>query len=350
MSTVIAGWQSWSDTRRLKGTFPRRHFDPLETDKPDLGKKVVVDKRFKAPTGWCSWHCFGGEISESIILTQVRRAAEFGLEYILIDDGWTVWGDWLSVDKKKFPHGLKALVNKIRSFGLRVGIWWAPMLAKSSSELFKRHPGWFIDHLEGTQYSIFDIFIRDKRRGLDLSNPNVQKYLNSVLDYFLDCGFELLKSDFLYAGHFDKAHKTGKTPDLLLRDLLKSVYDRNFYSIACGCPLTPAIGVVDAMRISDDINIPQFNNIWPLNRIMTRQRVMQLSSNINSRLTSEEFWHLDPDAFISDPSLGISFPQAEVLASLIEKCRGVVFFGDNLALLRPYQLKLVERLISSRSM
>ena len=347
MNISLLGWQSWSDTRRPAGSYPQRYFSPFHQDNL-INYHPVRSKpqRRTAPTGWCSWHYFGTHITEQIILNQIKAAAELGLEFILIDDGWTTWGDWLFADKNKFPHGLKWLVKKIKLNGLKAGLWWAPLLAKSSSGLFHQHPDWFVQNLEGTQVSPLDIFIPDKRRILDLENPGVIAYLNQVLDYFSDSGFELLKSDFLYAAHFNPKFTSGAVPDNLLKRLLSTVHRRSFYSIACGCPLVPAIGVVDAIRISDDINIPQLNHLWPLNHIVVSQRISQLSANLESRLLTQPLWHLDPDAFISDPLLGINPSQSEKLVQLIQKSNGVIFLGDDLTSLTSPQSDLIGRLIN----
>lgn len=345
MNLDLVGWQSWSDTRRSTGSYPRRYFSPFHQNNIiKYDATSLKSHRRNAPTGWCSWHHFGTNINEQIILDQTKAAAELNLEFVLIDDGWTTWGDWLFTDEDKFPHGLKRLVKKIKTFGLKAGLWWAPLLAKSSSRLFHQHPGWFVQNLEGTQVSPLDIFIRNKRRVMDLENPLVIKYLNHILDFFSDCGIELLKSDFLYANHFNPKFTSPTTPDNLLRHLLSTIYRKGFYSIACGCPLVPAIGVVDAMRISDDINLPQLNHVWPINNLIVHQRINQLSANLKSRFHTRHLWHLDPDAFISDQTLGITPSQAKKLAHLIQKSNGVVFLGDDLTSLTPSQSDLISQL------
>lgn len=345
-SARIIGWQSWSDTRRPTGSYPYRYFSPFRgTEHTKLCPSPPKIQHKKAPTGWCSWHYFGGNINEQTILDQAKIASELNLEFILIDDGWTTWGDWLFTDRDKFPHGLKWLVKKLRLYGLKTGLWWSPMLAKASSNLFREHPSWFIQNLEGTQVSPLDSLLQDKRRVLNLENPFVTRHLNQVLDHFSDCGIKLLKSDFLYAGHFNSKFTSSTIPDSLLHHLLSTVHEKNFYSIACGCPLIPAIGVVDAIRISEDINIPMLNHVWPLNRLIIQQRINQLSANITSRLKTRLLWDLDPDAFISSPKLGVTPSQAKKLALLVNECKGVVFLGDDLKSLSSSQLTLINQLI-----
>nr|OGC90898.1 MAG: hypothetical protein A2V48_01970 [Candidatus Amesbacteria bacterium RBG_19FT_COMBO_48_16] len=340
MPVSFIGWQSWSDCARPHRKSPPRYHSPHHKNVTQVHTPQPIRPRFPPPTGWCSWHYFGPYINEQIILDQAKASVDLNLnlDYILIDDGWTTWGDWHTPDLRRFPHGLKWLVKQIKSLGLKAGLWWAPLLAKSSSKLFHRHPDWFIPNLEGTQVSPLDTFIRHKRRVLDLENPQVAKYLKSVLDFFTDCGFKLLKSDYLYAFYFNPKFKSSQIPDSLLHQLLAVIYQLPLFSVACGCPLAPAVGVVDAMRISEDINIPHLKHLWPVNRLIHASRLRHLESNLKSRFSTRQLWHLDPDAFICHPAHGLTHHQVLRLQTLINRANGLKFLGDNLALLSPVQI------------
>jgi alpha-galactosidase len=85
------------------------------------------------PMGWNSWNTFAANISEAV----VRKTADVlvssgmkaaGYQYLVIDDGWmamerdSITGD-LVPDPKKFPGGLKKLVDYVHSKGLKFGIY-----------------------------------------------------------------------------------------------------------------------------------------------------------------------------------------------------------------------------------
>jgi len=85
------------------------------------------------PMGWNSWNMFGPRISE----TAVRETAdamsalglrEYGYEYIVIDDCWSVkdgrdtHGN-LVPDPQKFPSGMKALADYVHNLGFKIGIY-----------------------------------------------------------------------------------------------------------------------------------------------------------------------------------------------------------------------------------
>jgi alpha-galactosidase len=83
------------------------------------------------PMGWNTFNTFAGNFDEKII----RKMADIlvssgmkgaGYQYIIIDDNWTNTRDslgFLTVDKGRFPSGLKALSDYIHSKGLKLGLY-----------------------------------------------------------------------------------------------------------------------------------------------------------------------------------------------------------------------------------
>jgi alpha-galactosidase len=63
-----------------------------------------------------------------------------GVDLIVLDDGWfaernddtSSLGDWV-VDKEKFPHGLKDLVDELNQMGCRFGLWVEPEMVSEHS-------------------------------------------------------------------------------------------------------------------------------------------------------------------------------------------------------------------------
>lgn len=344
----VAGWQSWSYPGHRSRGLPKRYFSPFGQDKFVFTPKKITRKR--AITGWCSWHWFGSNINQDIILNQAKFIAKnrrtFPVEYILVDDGWCKWGDWLEPDTKKFPLGMKHLAQDIKKLGLKPGIWIAPFLAAFSSHLFHRYPEWFTrdshgNIVEGTKVGPLDFMIPSKRGILDLRNPKVQTYLKKVIDSLEDWGYQLVKLDFLYAGHYNPTFLTSEKPDQLLNDFLRSIKRShpNIYTIACGSPLKSAISAVDAIRISDDINFPQLKYIWPFNSYITSQRLNQLEANLKHRSILSRVVHLDLDAFICHRAHGISSKQILRLQEIIKNSHGPKFLGDDLTKLTKQEVE-----------
>ncbi len=81
--------------------------------------------------GWSSWNTYGVEINDSLIKAQADAMlklgfAEKGYKYINIDDGYFGGRDEngkLLIHPKRFPNGLKGLVDYIHALGLKAGIY-----------------------------------------------------------------------------------------------------------------------------------------------------------------------------------------------------------------------------------
>lgn len=85
------------------------------------------------PMGWNSWNAFQTTINEKLVmqtadLMVANGMKEAGYSYIVLDDGWmererdSITGQ-LIPDRKKFPNGMKALVDYVHSRGLKFGLY-----------------------------------------------------------------------------------------------------------------------------------------------------------------------------------------------------------------------------------
>jgi alpha-galactosidase len=85
------------------------------------------------PMGWNSWNTFQTNINEELVkgIADVMIASgmkDAGYSYIVLDDGWMAMerdaktGD-LVPDPKKFPNGLKPVIDYVHSKGLKFGLY-----------------------------------------------------------------------------------------------------------------------------------------------------------------------------------------------------------------------------------
>lgn len=85
------------------------------------------------PMGWNSWNTFGYKINETVVRETADALVstglkDYGYEYIVIDDCWSVRdrrdsnGD-LIANPEKFPNGIKALADYVHSKGFKIGIY-----------------------------------------------------------------------------------------------------------------------------------------------------------------------------------------------------------------------------------
>jgi alpha-galactosidase len=117
---------------------------------------------------------------------QASAAAELGIERFVLDDGWfgkrdndtTSLGDW-DIDARKYPDGLKPLVDHVTGLGMQFGIWFEPEMVNPVSELYKAHPDWALT-IEGRP-----ILESRTQLVLDLTRPEVSDYLFGKIDAVL---------------------------------------------------------------------------------------------------------------------------------------------------------------------
>ena len=144
-----------------------------------------------------SWEASYFNISEAKLLRLARKAKSVGIELFVMDDGWfggrnddtSSLGDWYP-NKKKLPHGVKGICDKVRKLGLEFGIWVEPEMVSRNSELYRAHPDWAMEipgkkHSEGRNQMV-----------LDLSNTEVQDYLiKAMSDVFSSADISYVKWD-----------------------------------------------------------------------------------------------------------------------------------------------------------
>lgn len=88
-------------------------------------------------------------MNEERLLQEIDAAAEMGVETFVIDDGWHVtFGDW-RYNRERLPNGLKPLVDRMLSHGIRPGIWVSTCGAGKATQRTLDHPEWIIRDAAG---------------------------------------------------------------------------------------------------------------------------------------------------------------------------------------------------------
>ncbi len=131
-----------------------------------------------------SWDGLTNDISQAILEKEADMAARVGIETFVIDAGWFAGGfpagvgNWDRVDRAKFPGGLEAIADYVRSRGMDFGIWLEPERAGPDSDLYRAHPEWFVPHDFGPDFVIPGYCI-------NFALPAAQDYYIEWLDEFV---------------------------------------------------------------------------------------------------------------------------------------------------------------------
>lgn len=165
---------------------------------------IIFKWKAGTPVGWNSW----GVMQEKITLEKANQVVDFfadslkkfrsdGVAYIDLDSYWdNLLKGGLTGDYSK----LKAFADHAKSKGLKPGIYWAPFVDWGFAGGGNRKA-------EGSNYTFGEMWTKigsgyhdiDGARALDPTHPGTQQRMTAVIKKFKECGFEMIKIDFL--GH-----------------------------------------------------------------------------------------------------------------------------------------------------
>jgi len=220
----------------------------------ELGKRFGERSNKPAPRVWCSWYSLYTAIDETILRQVFDGLDDLPFDVLQVDDGWQASiGDWEA--NEKFPSGMAALAERIKSSGRRAGLWLAPLIAVESSRLFREHPDWFLRD-ENRKLVSAGFNWSEQLYALDTSRPEVLEWLSALMKQVRAWGFDYLKLDFLYAGALPGKRFADLPREAAYRAELKTLREAmgaDAYFLACGAPILPSLGLCDALRIGPDV-------------------------------------------------------------------------------------------------
>lgn len=295
-----------------------------------MNVKPLTDKKIK---GYTSWYNYYQKINEKIILRDLDAISEKTdkVNTFQIDDGYqTAVGDWLSINKTKFPNGMKPIVEKIHAKGWQAGLWLAPFGAQKGSKLASEHSDWLVKGKNGKP-----IMVGANWGGfyaIDIDNTDARAYIKNVFDTVLnDWGFDLVKLDFLYATAVVPLHN--KTRGQLAYESIDFLREcvGNKQILGCGVQQMPCFGKVEYMRIGADMDLGWkhkfFRNLTHREDVSTPNAI---HNSVYRRCLNNRAFLCDPDVFLLRRSnIKLTFEQQKVLAKFIKLFGSVLFMSDN---------------------
>jgi alpha-galactosidase len=150
------------------------------------------------PVLYNSWEATTYNVNDAAQEDLAEKAAAIGAERFVMDDGWygqrkdqtAGLGDWY-VNPKKFPNGLKPLIDKVHSLGMDFGLWVEPEMVNPDSDLYRKHPDWVLNFTGRPRTESKNQLV------LNLARPDVRQYIFNVLDKLVsENDIALLKWDY----------------------------------------------------------------------------------------------------------------------------------------------------------
>lgn len=127
--------------------------------------------RREMPVIYNSWLYKFDRFSYKNIMIQIKKAAEIGVEYFVVDAGWfgegenwgDMRGDWEENKSFGFRGRMKEVADAVRDFGMKFGFWLEPECASLEANAPKEHPEYYL--MGNGSYFI------------DFANPDAFKYI-----------------------------------------------------------------------------------------------------------------------------------------------------------------------------
>lgn len=133
-----------------------------------------------------NWEATYFDFDQNKLVGLFKGAKDMGVDMFLLDDGWFAnkyprnddragLGDW-EPNRKKLPDGVPYLVKEAGKAGIKFGIWIEPEMVNPKSELYEKHIDWVLREANRPE-----LYFRNQLV-LDLTNPQVQDYVFSIID------------------------------------------------------------------------------------------------------------------------------------------------------------------------
>jgi alpha-galactosidase len=295
----------------------------------------------KPPQGWCSWYCFGPQVTATQVMENLDWISKHApqLRYVQIDDGYQpAMGDWLATGKA-FGGDIRAVLKEIKKRGFEPALWVAPFIAEQNSQLFREHPEWFMRDADGKPLPSDRVSFGGWRHGpwyaLDATQAPVQRHLENLfrtLNQEWGVTYFKLDANFWGALHGAKLADANATRVEAYRRGMRAILRGAGPAFILGCnhPVWPSMGVIHGSRGSGDIS-----RNWKTISTVARE-------NLHRNWQNGVLWWNDPDALV----LAGALPENEFLFHAVATCAtgGMLLSGDDLTKLPSARAALLKRL------
>jgi alpha-galactosidase len=297
-----------------------------------------------APTLWSHWYHYYGDATSADILENLAAIEDFSLavDVVTVDDAYqTAIGDWLSLSDSF--RDLEATLGRIRDRGYRSGIWMAPFLAGEHSQLAERHPDWLVRDESGVPLRVCHNW-NQHMYAIDTTHPDAIAWLTDTVGVFRSWGVDFFKMDFVFAAAVEGVRKDSVSGVAAYRQGLQVLRQAmgDSYLMACGAPILPSVGLVDAMRVSPDTD-PKYSP--PAGDMSQPSQEAAVLTGRGRAFTHGRWWANDADCLMARPGV----ERREEWAEHVRRFSGLRGSGDRLRSLDTWGLETTRALLQTPS-
>lgn len=321
-----------------ESTHPAALPEALASWADELARSLALPPVPSLPALWCSWYHYWSGVAQRDVEDNLAALDRLGLDVgvVQVDDGHQAEiGDW--AERSPRFSSLRELAGTVRDTGRRPGVWTAPFLVGERSRLAAEHPEWLLGGVDGPVVAAarhWDQVVHV----LDTTRDDVADHLRGVFATLVDDGFDFFKIDFLYAGALPGRRAQDADPVAAYRQGLSLIRDAvgpQSTLLGCGAPLLPSLGLVDAMRVSPDVDAS-----WepPLGDISQPSGLGALAAGRARAFMHARLWINDPDCLLARPEAAFR----DELARHVAASGGLAGCSDALLDLDEHGLELLR--------
>ena len=127
-------------------------------------------------------------------MSEIEVAHRLGIEVFVIDTGWyQKTGDWL-VNLERFPDGLQEIRKKLDSYGMKLGLWFNPVVAAQTSEIFLSHRE-YVQERDGKESFWGQIWETEESYGMCLASGYADHFIETMVRLNRELGVSYFKWD-----------------------------------------------------------------------------------------------------------------------------------------------------------
>ena len=330
------------------------------------GIKKLKNKAYK---GWATWDYYAYKFSDKDIYENIEQIKKLDptTNLIQIDAGWySQRGDFAN-SRADLPGGMKAIADRIKAAGMTPGIWIDGFRANTDSNVFKKHPEYFLQDNEG------NVIVQNRRPEgpdkdrvyMDYSHPGARAHIAECIRAITkEMGIPYIKVDFVGLGlneeilAANKKIKSIKPFDSALTDVerlrlglktMREAAGEDTFILGCSGVFGPMLGLVDGMRTGGDIS-PRFE-AFP-ERVLANAGNSYLCGKVFSGDADYTVLRAaaDEDKSVAEEKVkhggSVSMNEAQMWADFNKLYGNFRLSSDKLSILRPERKQILKEVLN----
>ena len=134
------------------------------------------------------------EMNFNRISAEIDAAHRIGLDVFVIDTGWYgKTGDW-EVNLERFPDGLRDIKAKLDGYGMKLGLWFNPIVAAKTSQAYREHPEYVMSR-DGVESFWGPIWETEDSYGMCLVSDYADNFIETMVRLHRELGVTYFKWD-----------------------------------------------------------------------------------------------------------------------------------------------------------